>query len=112
MQLPLRTGPHPAVTEHHARLLQDAHPSGFLPIRSLDESYRLMHRRPRKHHFGATPCMDLPSNEAIPAIALHLHAYFLRLPAKQLLFNYCPQMPTYEADTCMQNTASITAQYG
>ena len=42
----------------------------------------------------------------------HLHAYFLRLPVKQLLFNYCPQMPTYEADTCMQNTASITAQYG
>ena len=39
----------------------------------------------------------------------HLHAYFLRLPVKQLLFNYCPQMPTYEADTCMQNTASITA---
>ena len=42
----------------------------------------------------------------------YLHAYFLRLPAKQLLFNYCPQMPTYEADNCMQNTASITAQYG
>ena len=58
-------------------------------------------------------CRDgFPRNEAIPAIALHLHAYFLRLPAKQLLFNYCPQMPTYEADTCMQNTASITAQYG
>ena len=58
-------------------------------------------------------CRDgFPRNEAIPAIALHLHAYFLRLPAKQLLFNYCPQMPTYEADNCMQNTASITAQYG
>ena len=39
----------------------------------------------------------------------HLHSYFLRLPAKQLLFNCCPKMPTYEADTCMQNTASITA---
>ena len=54
MQLRVRTGPHPAVTEHHARLLQDAHPSGFLPIRSLDESYRLMHRRPRKHHWRHT----------------------------------------------------------
>ena len=42
----------------------------------------------------------------------HLHSYFLRLPAKQLLFNCCPQMPTDEADNCMQNTASITAQYG
>ena len=39
----------------------------------------------------------------------HLHPYFLRLPAKQLLFNYCLQMPTYEPDNCMQNTASITA---
>ena len=55
-------------------------------------------------------CRDgFPRNEAIPAIALHLHTHFLRLPAKQLLFNYCPQMSTYEADTCLQNTASITA---
>ena len=62
---------------------------------------------------GATPRMDLPSNEANLAIALHLHAYFLRLPAKQLLFNYRSQIPTYEADNCiLQNTANITAQYG
>ena len=54
MQLRLRKGPHPAVTEHHARLLQDAHPSGISPIRSLDESCRLMHRRPRKHHWRHT----------------------------------------------------------
>ena len=51
MRLRLRKGPHPAVTEHHARLLQDAHPSGISPIRSLDESCRLMHRRPRKHYW-------------------------------------------------------------
>ena len=51
MQLRLRKGPHPAVTEHHARLLQDAHPSGISPIRSLDESCRLMPRRPRKHYW-------------------------------------------------------------
>ena len=49
MRLRLRKGPHPAVTEHHARLLQDAHPSGISPIRSLDESCRLMHRRTRQH---------------------------------------------------------------
>ena len=49
MRLRLRKGPHPAVTEHHARLLQDAHPSRVLPIGSLDESCRLMHRQPRQH---------------------------------------------------------------
>ena len=39
----------------------------------------------------------------------HLHTHF---PAKQLLSNCCPQMSIYEADNCMQNTASIAAQYG
>ena len=49
MQLRLRTGPHPAVTEHHARLLQDAHTSGVLPIRYVDASCRLMPRRTRQY---------------------------------------------------------------
>ena len=49
MQLRLRKGPHPAVTEHHARLLQDAHTSGVLPIRYVDASCRLMPRRTRQY---------------------------------------------------------------
>ena len=84
----------------HVRSFTDPICGRILPFdASADSSVSMPRVRPRI-------CLQ---TKPISQSHCHLHTYFLRLPAKQLLFNYCPQMPTYEADTCMQNTASITA---
>ena len=108
MLLRLRTGPHPAVTEHHARLLQDAHPRQSKSLAEHLDRRQTINRRTRQHQRSHKFTLRSRETKPFRQSHCHLHPYFLRLPAKQLLFNYCPQMPTYEADTCMQNTASIT----
>ena len=90
-------------------LLQDAHPRNSKPSAEHLDRGQTINGRTRQHQRSHKFTLRSRETKPFRQSHCHLHPYFLRLLAKQLLFNYCPQMPTYEADTCMQNTASITA---
>ena len=64
MRLRLRTGPHPAVTEHHARLLQDAHPRQSKSSAEHLDRRHTTNRRTRQHQRSQT--YTLRSRETKP----------------------------------------------